>query len=263
MNTANQKNTTASIPPEKDWRDRTGLLIGKERIEKIARAHVFVAGLGGVGGIAAEMLVRAGIGQLTIADGDFFDTTNRNRQLGALVSTTGKQKTSVLAKRFLDINPDLVLNVISEFLQEERMEEVLRIAAFDCVLDAIDSLSPKVTLALCCLSGGIPLVSCMGAGEKLRPELVRCADISETFQCPLARAVRKRLRQHGITTGYRAVFSPEPPSGHACNPAGTEEKSPAASVPGKRRATGSISYMAAVFGCHCAAAVLEKIAGFP
>lgn len=224
---------------KENWKARTEILLGKARMEKLAHAHVFVAGLGGVGGTAAEMLVRAGIGFLTIADGDLFETSNRNRQTGALVSTTGKKKTSVLAERFLDINPALKLTEIPEFLQGARLEEALTSKPFDCVLDAIDSLAPKVQLAQCCVTHGIPLVSCMGAGGKLRPELVRRSDLSESFQCPLACAVRKRLRKLGITGGYQVVFSTEKPLA----------------------ATGSLSCVTAVFGCHCAAAVLEKIAG--
>ena len=234
-----------------DWQSRTALLLGEGNVEKLRRAHVFVAGLGGVGGIAAELICRAGVGQMTIADGDLVEDSNRNRQLAALTSTVGKAKAELLAARLLDINPDLKLTVLNEYLRDERLFEVLGAEPYDCVLDAIDTLSPKFYLTVYCVEHGIRLVSCMGSGARLNPEAVRCADISESRNCSLARAMRKRLHRYGIYRGIKVVYSPEAPIESAVIPA--------EGVANKRSATGTVSYMPALFGCHCAAAVIREI----
>ena len=234
-----------------DWQNRTALLLGEENLNKLRAAHVFVAGLGGVGGIAAELICRAGVGHMTIADGDLIEDSNRNRQLVALRSTVGKAKAEVLGARLLDINPELKLTVLNEYLRDDRLFEALGAEPYDCVLDAIDTLSPKFYLTVYCVEHGIPLVSCMGSGARLDPEAVRCTDISETRNCTLARAMRKRLHRHGIYRGVTVICSQEAPAGHAVIAS--------EGLTNKRSVTGTISYMPAVFGCHCAAAVIRKL----
>ncbi len=238
-----------------DWTQRTELLMGPGTLEQFQKAHVLIAGLGGVGGIAAELICRAGVGELTLADGDIVESSNRNRQIAALSSTVGEKKTEVLVKRLHDINPEALLHPVSEYLRDERLEALLSAAPYDCVLDAIDTLSPKIHLAVFCLRHNIPLVSCMGSGARLDPEQVRCADVEKTYGCTLARAVRHGLHRHGFHSGgYDAVFSPEPPCRNAVVDVNEE------AGPNKRSVTGTISYMPALFACHCAAAVLRKLA---
>lgn len=234
-----------------NWQDRTKLLLGRDQMEKLKNAAVLAVGLGGVGGAAAEMICRAGIGHLTIVDGDQVDPTNLNRQLPALVSTLGQYKTDVVAQRLKAINPDLDLECRTGFLEGEAIPALLKSRKFDCVLDAIDSLTPKIQLAQACLENHIPLVACMGAGARLDPEKVRCADISKTFSCPLARAYRTGLAKRGIRKGILAVFSTEA----AIRTAIREDFS----SPYKRSTTGTISFMPAIFGCHCAAAVIRSL----
>ena len=240
-----------SIRNTPDWQNRSALLLGEENLEKLRRAHVFVAGLGGVGGIAAELICRAGVGRMTIADGDLVEESNRNRQLVALTSTVGQPKAELLGARLLDINPELELTVLNEYLRDERLFEVLGATPYDCVLDAIDTLSPKFYLTVYCVEHGIRLISCMGSGARLDPEAVRCADISESHNCTLARAMRKRLHRRGIYRGFKVVYSPEASIEHAV--VASE------GLTNKRSVTGTISYMPALFGCHCAAAVIREI----
>ena len=238
----------------KDWRARTCLLLGEERLQRLAEKHVLAVGLGGVGAFAAEMLVRAGVGEMTAVDGDTVDPTNRNRQLPALVSTQGRPKTEVMAERLKDINPELRLHTVRRFLTESDMEALFASAQFDLVLDAIDSVGPKTALLAYAVRHGIPVVSSMGAGARLDPEKVRCADISKTSVCGLARAVRLKLRKQNITHGVTAVFSVEESRKESIVP------DPSAGF-GKRSATGTVSYMPAVFGCHCAAAAIRLLCG--
>ena len=168
-----------------NWNIRTKLLFGKERMEQLANTHVLVVGLGGVGAYAAEQICRAGIGQMTIVDADTVNESNINRQLPALHSTIGKPKADVVANRLLDINPQLRLTTFNEFLRDERTEEVLLSAPFNFVVDAIDSLSPKVFLMYHAYSHKIPIISSMGAGAKIDPTQVKIADISKTTNCAL------------------------------------------------------------------------------
>ena len=192
-----------------DWNTRTELLIGKTGTERLEKSHVLVVGLGGVGAYAAEQLCRAGIGRMTIVDADCVQASNINRQLPALHSTLGMPKAEVVARRLSDINPALQLTVINEFLRDERTEQLLAAARYDFIVDAIDSLSPKVFLLFHAHKKGIPLVSSMGAGAKWDPSQVKVADISKTSNCALAKAVRKRLRGLGVNTGIPVVFSTE------------------------------------------------------
>ena len=186
------------------WTERTRLLLGDEKLGRLRSAHVLVVGLGGVGAYAAEMIVRAGAGRLTIADADRVAETNINRQLVALHSTVGRPKAEVLAERLRDINPDLQLTVIEKYIRDEETDRLLDAAPYDYAVDAIDTLSPKLALIKGCLDRGIPLVSSMGAGAKTDPTRMEIADIGRTHHCPLAHMLRKRLHKLGIRTGFRA-----------------------------------------------------------
>src|SRR5512145_2876322 len=189
------------------WLSRTELLIGKEDLDKLSAAHVLVAGLGGVGGYAAEQLCRAGIGELTLIDGDVVSHTNRNRQILALITNNGRNKADLMAERLFQINPDIKINLIPEYLKETRFATILE-NHFDFVVDAIDTLSPKVALLAESVKKGYPIVSSMGSGGKFHPELVEICDISESHHCKFAYIVRKYLHKQKIFSGITVVFSP-------------------------------------------------------
>ena len=234
------------------WLARTGMLLGDTGLEKLRASRVLVVGLGGVGSYAAEMICRAGVGSMTIVDGDIVHVTNRNRQLPALKSTEGLPKTEVMAQRIMEINPDINLTVIREYLKDERMVEVLK-PGYDYVVDAIDTLSPKTFLIHHSLTMKLRLVSSMGAGGKFDPEKIRISDISETTDCSLARILRKRLHRLGINEGFTAVYSPE-----------TVDKTRIVQVEGERNkasVVGTISYMPAAFGIACASVVIRDLVG--
>ena len=235
-----------------NWLERTTLLLGEEKLEQLRRAHVLVVGLGGVGAYAAEMIARAGVGRMTIADADTVSATNINRQLIALHSTIGRQKSDLMAERLRDINPDIDLTVINRFIKDDETDALLDSARFDFVVDAIDTLSPKLALIKGALDRGIPLVSSMGAGAKTDPTKMEICDISRTHHCPLAHMLRKRLHKIGIRKGFHAVFSPEPVREGAmilC-----EEQN-------KKSNTGTISYIPALFGIGCASVVVRSLIG--
>ena len=229
------------------WQERTELLLGAEGLQKLAAAHVLVVGLGGVGACAAEMIARAGVGRMTLVDPDAVSESNINRQLPALHSSVGRPKAEVVAARLKDINPDLQLTVIQEFLSEENIASILK-PEYSYVVDAIDTLSPKIALIQWCLRNSRPLVSSMGSGAKTDITKVRIADISKTNMCPLAYMLRKRLRHYGINEGFLAVYSEERPVEGAM----VREESR-----NKRSNVGTVSYMPAVFGCACAQAVIS------
>ena len=234
---------------QSEWLQRTELLIKEEGIERLQSANILIVGLGGVGSFAAEFLVRSGIGNLTIVDGDTVDITNINRQLPALNSTIGKNKTDVVAERILDINPKLNLKKINEFLEPERMEKILTQEKFDYVLDCIDSLSPKLALIITCKRKKIKLVSVMGAGGKTDPSKVMVRDISKTNNCFLAKQIRKKLKKEQIHKGFRCVFSTE-----------IQDENSLKMTDGsnyKKSFYGTISYMPAIFGLYAAAAVIR------
>lgn len=234
-----------------NWNTRTELLLGADRMERLAHSHVLVVGLGGVGAYAAEQICRAGIGRMTIVDADIVNESNINRQLPALHSTLGMPKAEVVARRLLDINPKLKLTVLNEFLRDERTEEILSEATYDFIVDAIDSLSPKVYLLFHAYNRKIPIVSSMGAGAKIDPSQVRIADISKTSNCALAKAVRKRLRGMGISKGIPAVFSTEMANPDAIIEIDNEQC--------KRSTAGTVSYMPAIFGCYLASYVINQL----
>ena len=219
-------------------------------MEYLSKAHVLVVGLGGVGAYVAEQICRAGIGHMTIVDADTVNESNLNRQLPALHSTIGKPKTEVMAARLLDINPSLKLTVFNEFLRDEKTEEILS-KSFDFIVDAIDSLSPKVFLIYHACQRNIPIVSSMGAGAKTDPSQVKIDDISKTYNCALAKVVRKRLRGLGINKGVPTVFSSEMANSDAIIEIDNEQC--------KRSTTGTVSYMPAIFGCYLASYVIRNI----
>ena len=233
-----------------EWLSRTELLLGKEGIEKLQKAHVLVAGVGGVGSYAAEMIVRAGVGEVTLIDADVVKPSNRNRQLPALSSTEDQLKVDVMARRLLDINPYVKINKIDYFIRQELIPEILN-QKLDYVVDAIDSLSPKVFLIVRTLEREIPLISSMGAGGKLDPAQVRLADISESYNCKLARMIRKRLTKFGIKKGFEVVFSPEEVNKDHVIFVEDEQN--------KKTTVGTISYMPALFGIMAASQVIRKL----
>ena len=236
---------------DNDWTTRTALLLGTEGMRRLAASHVLVVGLGGVGAYAAEEIARAGVGRMTLVDADVVSLSNLNRQLPALHSTLGKPKAEVMAARRRDINPDLEIEVRNCFVRDEETEALLDAAHYDFVVDAIDTLSPKTFLIYHALQRHLPIVSSMGAGAKVDPSRIRIADISKTTDCALARAVRKRLRGMGISSGLPVVFSTEP-----ANPQAILEVEDEAC---KRTTTGTVSYMPALFGCYLASYVIRHL----
>ncbi|UKB83775.1 tRNA threonylcarbamoyladenosine dehydratase [Chryseobacterium sp. MEBOG06] len=236
---------------DKYWLERTELLIKEEGLEKLIKANLLVIGLGGVGSFAAEFLARAGVGNMTIVDGDTVDITNINRQLPALHSTVGKHKVDVVAERLLDINPQIKLVKINEFLNPERMEEVLDSAKFDYVLDCIDSVTPKLCLIKAAKRKKIKLISSMGAGGKSDPSKVMVRDISKTQNCFLARQIRKRLKKENINKGFRCVFSNELQN--------EESLKMTDGANYKRSFYGTVSFIPAIFGLYAAAEVINYL----
>lgn len=234
-----------------NWNVRTELLLGKERLARLNQGHVLVVGLGGVGAYAAEMICRAGIGKMTIIDADTVNESNLNRQLSSLHSTLRLPKAEVMAQRLRDINPELELTVYKEFIRDERTEEILDSQPFDFVVDAIDSVSPKVYLMYHTYRRKIPLISSMGAGAKSDPAQVKIEDISKTFNCGLAKAVRKRLGGMDVRKGIPVVFSTELPDLNAVIPVENEEC--------KITTAGTVSYMPAIFGCFLASYVIRNV----
>jgi len=235
------------------WLSRTQLLIGEMALRRLAAAHVCVVGLGGVGSYAAEFIARAGIGKMTIIDGDVVDPTNRNRQLPALSTNHGVSKASIMAERLQAINPELELNVIDAFIRPEQVLDSLSEAP-NYLIDAIDSITPKITFIQTALSRRIPLVSSMGAGAKLDPTRLQVVDISETYNCPFAQQIRKQLKNRfGIRSGLKVVFSPEKPIKESLML--TDGKN------FKKSAYGTISYLPAVFGAVCASVAIRDLVG--
>ena len=241
------------------------MLVGEDGIARLSSARVAVIGVGGVGGYAAEMIVRAGVGHILILDSDEVSVSNRNRQLLALNSTVGRPKCQVLKERLLDINPDLDIVTVEKFIIAEGAvpdsgfedasgtpSQLLGAYEFDYVVDAIDTLSPKLELIKYCLDRKIPLVSSMGAGAKFDVTRIRITDISKSFQCPLAHMVRKRLGKMGIRKGFKAVFSEE-----------IADRSSIVLEAGRNKTSqvGTISYLPASFGCACAQAVITGLLG--
>jgi tRNA threonylcarbamoyladenosine dehydratase len=238
---------------EKNWKERTELLIGKEESESLATKHVLIVGLGGVGSYAAEAIARAGIGTVTIVDGDVVDPTNRNRQLQALATTHGQSKAMLMKERMEAINPEIIINAINKFLDPDEVIALLK-NKYDYVIDAIDSVSPKVYLIKTAIENGHRLVSSMGAGGKMDPTKLEVVDISKTDICPFAHVIRKRLRYLNIKRGFKAVYSTELPARHSIMETDGSNY--------KRSAYGTISYVPAVFGLACASVVIRDLSGW-
>ena len=267
---------------QESWSDRTELLLGHDKMECLRGAHVLVVGVGGVGAYAAEMLCRAGVGELTLVDADTVNITNINRQLPATHSTLGRPKVEVLAERFRDINPEIKVNAWPVYLTEElkieksklktdspHLHEILHFVQddtqegaansqfsifnfqFDFIVDAIDTIAPKCALISEALRRGIPIVSSMGAGAKSDITQIRFADLWDTYHCGLAKAVRTRLKKEGLRRSLPVVFSTEQADRHAIMTIEGEQN--------KKSTTGTISYMPAVFGCYLAEYVIRQL----
>jgi tRNA A37 threonylcarbamoyladenosine dehydratase len=238
------------ITPE--WLLRSELLLGSEKLQKLRSKNVLVVGLGGVGAYAAEMICRAGVGRMTIVDGDVVQPSNRNRQLVALTSTQGQPKAVIMEQRLRDINPDVQLTTINEFMRDEAMIDLLK-EPYDYVVDAIDSLSPKIYLIYHSLQNKLPIISSMGSGGKLDPTKVHIEDLSKTYNCKLAYVLRKRLRKLGVTKGVKTIFSTEQVDKDAVMEIDNEQN--------KKSTVGTISYMPALFGCFIASVVIRDLIG--
>lgn len=234
-----------------NWYSRTQLLVGEEGVRKLAQSHVLVVGLGGVGAYAAEQLARAGIGKMTIVDSDVVNVTNKNRQLLALDSTVGRYKAEVMAERIRDINPDVEVIALNQYLKDQSIIDLME-QPFDFVVDAIDTLAPKAFLLYYAVQNKQRIVSCMGAGGKFRPEMIQIADMSKSYNCRLAFYIRKRLHRLGIREGITVVFSPEKVAESAVT---IEEEQ----TDNKIATVGTISYMPAIFGCYCASHVINSL----
>ena len=231
------------------WQERAALLFKKEGLDNLRNSNVLVVGLGGVGSFAAEFLCRAGVGSMTIVDGDVVDVTNINRQLPALHSTAGMPKVTVVGDRLLDINPDLKLTRIEEFLSPERALEIVT-PHFDYVLDCIDSITPKLNLIIACKRKRVKIISSMGAGGKMEATKVKVSCISNTTNCLLAKTIRKRLKEHKIDK-LKVVFSTE-----------IQDESSLKMTDGsnyKRSFYGTNSYMPGLFGLFAAETVIRYL----
>ena len=239
------------MPMENKWTDRTALLLGDDKMQRLAAAHVLVVGVGGVGAYAAEMLCRAGVGELTIVDADTVNVTNINRQLPATHDTIGRLKTEVLGQRFSDINPDIRLHELPMYLKEEEVPALLDAAQYTFIVDAIDTIAPKCALISEALRRGIPIVSSMGAGAKSDITQICFADLWDTYHCGLAKAVRTRLKKEGLRRSLPVVFSTEQADRRAVITVEGEQN--------KKSTAGTISYMPAVFGCYLAEYVIRKL----
>lgn len=243
------------------WTERTALLLGEDKMRRLSAAHVLVVGVGGVGAYAAEMLCRAGVGEMTIVDADTVQPSNINRQLPATHSTIGRPKVEVLAERFRDINPDIRLHALPMYLKEEEVASLLDgtlncqlpivDCQFDVIVDAIDTIAPKCALIAEAMRRGIPIVSSMGAGAKSDITQIRFADLWETYHCGLAKAVRTRLKKAGIRRSLPVVFSTEQADRRAVITVDYERN--------KKSTAGTISYMPAVFGCYLAEYVIRHL----
>lgn len=236
-----------------DWKQRTELLLGSGGVATLSRSRVLVVGVGGVGAYAVEMLARAGVGKLDIVDGDNVGVTNVNRQLPALHSTVGQPKVEVMCRRIADINPEAEVKAINCFITEDSVRMLLDGGYYDFVVDAIDSVAPKVALIKHCLASGLRIISSMGAGGRIDASKVRYADLWETYNDGLAKVVRTRLKAEGIRRKLPVVWSEEMPEKAAVML--TDE------IANKRSSYGTVSYLPAIFGCMLGAYVIRKLTG--
>lgn len=233
----------------KEWTERAELLFKAEGLEKLRNSNVLVVGLGGVGSFSAEFLARAGVGNMTIVDGDIVDITNINRQLPALHSTIGQPKVKIVGDRLMDINPELKLTKIEEFLSPERAFDIVT-DEFDYVLDCIDSITPKLNLIIGAKRKKVKIISSMGAGGKMEASKVKVTDISKTINCKLARTIRKRLKKVKINK-VKVVFSSE-----------IQDEASLKMTDGsnfKKSFYGTNSYMPGLFGLYAAETVIRYL----
>ncbi len=230
---------------------RTALLIGDDGLARLTASRVLVAGVGGVGSYAVEALARAGVGSLTLVDGDTIHPSNSNRQLHTLTTTVGRPKVRVMAERLLQINPDLQVTTRQELITPDNVPALLE-PGFDLVLDAIDSFSAKLALLQNCVEHQTPVISSMGAAGKLDPTRIRIVDIADSQGCRLARKLRKELRRSGISTGVTVVYSDEPCRLECLGEPEAE---------GERRPLGTISYLPATFGLFMASVAIKRLLG--
>ena len=226
------------------WTDRTRMVLGEAALDKLANSRVAVFGLGGVGGYAFEALVRSGIGHITAVDGDVFDETNLNRQLLATRESMGRSKAETALLRAKSINPDADIVALDLFYCSDNADSV-DFSAFDYVVDCIDSVSSKLLIIQNCIRAGIPVISCMGTGNKLDPSLLRVDDISRTSVCPLARVMRRELRKRGIEKGVKVVYSAEAP----------------VSEGEKQHTPGSAAFVPGCAGLMIAAEIVRRLSG--
>lgn len=231
-----------------NWLERAEILLGSEQIDKLSKSHVMIIGLGGVGGFAAECICRAGIGEMTIVDGDIVDPSNKNRQLIALDSTVGQNKAEALAKRLKDINPNIKVNIVKEYLDITNMKDLVN-RKYDFLIEAIDTISPKFFLIKQAYENRRPFVSSMGAGGKLDPTKITISDISKTYGCTLAKNIRKKLSKAGIRKGITVVYSPE-----LIDKSRVFEKE---GMRNKASVIGTISYLPPLFGGFCASVAIR------
>ena len=232
-----------------NWLQRGTLLLGEEKQERLAQAHLLIVGLGGVGSWAAEMLCRAGAGAMTIIDADVVDVTNINRQMPALASTVGQPKCDVVAERLRAINPDVRITVKQMFITPENVPTLLDEGGFDFVVDAIDTLDPKGALIRGCWERDIKIISSMGAGAKCNLADIRCGDLWKSEHCTLAKNVRRLLRDARGKHKLPVIFSAEEPRRNAIQP----------NPQGGKPIIGSLAYFTATFGCYIAEYVIKNI----
>ena len=230
---------------------RTSLIMGEDAVEKLNKSHVAVFGVGGVGGFAVEALARSGVGTLDLIDNDTVALSNINRQIIALHSTIGEYKVDAAKKRILDINPDAEVNVFRTFYLPETANE-FDFTQYDYIIDAIDTVTGKLTIIENAVNAGTPVISSMGAGNKLDPTAFRVADISKTSVCPLAKVMRRELKKRGITH-LKVVYSEEPPLTH--------EKSDSEENSRRRSTPGSTAFVPSVAGLIIAGEVIKDLAG--
>ena len=229
-----------------DLYDRTRMLIGQEGLDALHGAHVLIAGVGGVGSFAAEALARAGVGQFTLLDNDTVDLTNLNRQIHATQQTIGRPKVEVMKERIVSINPNIQVHCIEAFLLQDNID-VLGDGPYDYIIDAVDTVTAKLALVLYARERQIPVICSMGTANKLDATKFEVTDISKTHTCPLARVMRKELRDRGITEGVEVLYSTAKP----ITPQGPSD--------GERRPPGSISYVPSVAGLLLAGHVINKL----
>ncbi len=234
-----------------EWTERTELLLGADKMERLKKAHILIVGTGGVGAYAAEMLARAGVGKLTLLDADKVQLSNLNRQVIALHSTLGEDKVRVLERRLKDVNPDLNVTARAEFLEESSVKTLLTENKFDFVVDAIDTIAPKCALIMEAMRLKVPIVSSMGAGAKTDVTQIRFADLWSTYHCGLSKAVRTRLKKEKMQRPLPVVFCTQQADMNAVVKVEGERN--------KKTTTGTVSYMPAVFGCYLAQYVISNL----